>query len=160
MGVQDDRIYGEVWLMTKRKEERSGRERPPVPSLAYRLGTHFTIAAAIIITDLGVALSLGSGAERTWTDVAWMAVHALAIGVVVFLWLPVSHWLAGRLPLTEGVVEGLMVAVIGLLVAGVELRLVGGPGRVAHTVVAVVGMLAGWAMRIPPPQPRGSARRR
>jgi hypothetical protein len=146
--------------MTKRKEKRGEKEQPPAPSLAYRLGSHFTIAVAIVITDFGVALTVDSGAETAWGDVAWMAVHALAIGTVVFLWLPLSAWLARRIRLSEAAVEGLMVLGLGLLVAGVEFGLLRGPGRVAHTVVAVVGMLAGWAMRIPPPQPKRPARRK
>jgi hypothetical protein len=84
-------------------------------------------------------------------DVAWMIVHALAIGVVVFLWLPLSAWMAHRLRLAEVATEGLMILVLGLLVAGVEFGLLRGSDRVAQIVVAVVGMLAGWAMRIEPP---------
>ena len=129
------------------------------PSLASRRGTHFTIAAAIALTGVGVGLMFNSGAETTWVDVAWMIVHALAIGIVVFVWLPLSAWMAGRLRLAEAVTEGLMVLVLGLLVAGVEFGVLRGPDRVAQTVVAVVGMLAGWAMRIEPPEPSSPGKR-
>jgi len=122
-------------------------------STASRLGTQLTIAAAIVLTGVGVGLMFNSGAETTWGDVARMIVHALAIGVVVFLWLPLSAWMAHRLRLAEAVTEGLMVLVLGLLVAGVEFGVLRGPDRVAQTVVAVVGMLTGWAMRIEPPEP-------
>lgn len=123
------------------------------PSLAQRIGTHIAIAAAIVLTDVGVGLMFNSGVETTWVDVAWMIVHALAIGAVVFVWLPLSAWMAGRLRLAEAATEGLMILVLGLLVAGVEFGVVRGSDRVAQTVVAVVGMLAGWAMRIEPPEP-------
>ena len=129
------------------------------PSTASRLGTHFTIAAAIVLTGVGVGLMFNSGAETTWVDVAWMIVHALAIGTVVFVWLPLSAWMARRLRLAEAVTEGLMVLILGLLVAGVEFGLLRGPDRVAQTVVAVVGMLAGWAMRIEPPEPASPGKR-
>jgi hypothetical protein len=89
-----------------------------------------------------------------------MVVHALAIGAVVFLWLPVSVWLAGRVHISEVAVEGLALLGLGLLVAGAELGLLRGPDRVAQTVVAVVGMLAGWAMRIEPPEPKEPPRKR
>jgi len=118
-----------------------------------------TIAAAIVLTGVGVGLMFNSGAETTWVDVAWMIVHALAIGVVVFLWLPLSALMARRLRLEGAVTEGLMVLVLGLLVAGVEFGLLRGPDRVAQTVVAVVGMLAGWAMRIEPPEPASPGKR-
>jgi len=104
-------------------------------------------------------MMFNSGAETTWVDVAWMIVHALAIGIVVFVWLPLSAWMAGRLRLAEAVTEGLMVLVLGLLVAGVEFGVLRGPDRVAQTVVAVVGMLAGWAMRIEPPEPASPGKR-
>ena len=129
------------------------------PSTASRPGTHLTIAAAIVLTGVGVGLMFNSGAETTWVDVAWMIVHALAIGVVVFLWLPLSALMARRLRLEGAVTEGLMVLVLGLLVAGVEFGLLRGPDRVAQTVVAVVGMLAGWAMRIEPPEPASPGKR-
>ena len=129
------------------------------PSLASRRGTHFTIAAAIALTGVGVGMMFNSGAETTWVDVAWMIVHALAIGIVVFVWLPLSAWMAGRLRLAEVATEGLMVLVLGLLVAGVEFGLLRGPDRVAQTVVAVVGLLAGWAMRIEPPEPASPGKR-
>jgi hypothetical protein len=137
-----------------------GETEPTVPSLASRVGTHLTIAVAVAVTDVGVGLTFGSGPGTTWTDVGWTIVHALAIGAVVFLWLPLSAWLARRVRLPEAAVEGLVVAVLGLLVAGVELGLLRGPDRVAQTVVAVFGMLAGWAMRIEPPAPREPPRRR
>jgi len=92
--------------------------------------------------------------------VAWMVVHALAIGAVVFLWLPVSVWLAGRAHVPEVTAEGLTLLGLGLLVAGAELGLLRGPDRVAQTVVAVAGMLAGWAMRIEPPAPKEPPRKR
>ena len=123
------------------------------------MGTHFTITAAVIVTDVGVGLMFNSGAETTWTDVAWMVVHALAIGAVVFLWLPVSVWLVGRTRIPEVAAEGLTLLGLGLLVAGAELGL-RGPDRVAQTVVAVAGMLAGWAMRIEPPEPKEPPRKR
>ena len=129
------------------------------PSTTSRLGTHFTIAAAIALTGVGVGMMFNSGAETTWVDVAWMIVHALAIGIVVFVWLPLSAWMAGRLRLAEAVTEGLMVLVLGLLVAGVEFGVLRGSDRVAQTVVAVVGMLAGWAMRIEPPEPASPGKR-
>ena len=129
------------------------------PSTTSRLGTHFTIAAAIALTGVGVGLMFNSGAETTWVDVAWMIVHALTIGIVVFVWLPLSAWMAGRLRLAEAVTEGLMVLVLGLLVAGVEFGVLRGPDRVAQTVVAVVGMLAGWTMRIEPPEPASPGKR-
>lgn len=129
------------------------------PSTTSRLGTHFTIAAAIVLTGVGVGLMFNSGAETTWVDVAWMIVHALGIGVVVFVWLPLSAWMARRLRLAGAVTEGLMVLVLGLLVAGVEFGLLRGSDRVAQTVVAVVGMLAGWAMRIEPPEPASPGKR-
>ena len=123
------------------------------PSTASRLGTHFTIAAAIVLTGVGVGLMFNSRAETTWVDVVWMIVHALVIGAVVFLWLPLSAWLAGHLRLAEVATEGLMILVLGLLVVAAEFGLLRGSDRVAQTVVAVVGMLAGWAMRIEPPEP-------
>jgi low temperature requirement protein LtrA len=129
------------------------------PSTTSRLGTHLTIAAAIVLTGVGVGLMFNSGAETTWVDVAWMIVHALGIGVVVFVWLPLSAWMARRLRLAGAVTEGLMVLVLGLLVAGVEFGLLRGSDRVAQTVVAVVGMLAGWAMRIEPPEPASPGKR-
>jgi low temperature requirement protein LtrA len=129
------------------------------PSKTSRLGTHLTIAAAIVLTGVGVGLMFNSGAETTWVDVAWMIVHALGIGVVVFVWLPLSAWMARRLRLAGAVTEGLMVLVLGLLVAGVEFGLLRGSDRVAQTVVAVVGMLAGWAMRIEPPEPASPGKR-
>ena len=114
------------------------------PSLAQRLGTHLTIACAVVVTDVGVGLMFGPG-ESTWA--------AVAVGTVVFLWLPLSVWLA-RLPgLPQTAAEGLAIVALGLLVAGAELGLLRGPDRVAQTVVAVFGLLAGWAMRIEPPQP-------
>ena len=137
-----------------------GGTGPPVPSLASRLGTHLAIAAAVVVTSVGVGLMFGSGPGTTWTDVAWTVVHALAIGALVFLWLPLSAWLARRVRLPEAAVEGITVAVLGLLVAGGELGLLRGPDRVAQTAVAVFGMLAGWAMRIEPPAPREPRRRR
>ena len=148
--------------MTGRRNSHStrGETRPPVPSLASRLGTHFTITAAVIVTDVGVGLTFNSGAETAWTDVGWMVVHALAIGAVVFLWLPISVWLAGRTQVPEVAAEGLTLLGLGLLVAGAELGLLRGPDRVAQTVVAVVGMLAGWAMRIEPPEPKKPPRKR
>lgn len=136
-----------------RTRRKTNKAQAALPSTAYRLGSHFTISAAIAITDFGVALTVNSGRETDWADVAWMAVHALAIATLVFLWLPLSAWVARRVRLSEGAVEGLMVLALGLLVAGVEFGLVRGTDRVAHTVVAMVGLLAGWAMRIPPPQP-------
>ena len=129
------------------------------PSTTPRLGTHFTIAAAIVLTGVGVGLTFNSGAETTWVDVAWMIVHALGIGVVVFLWLPLSAWMAGRAGLPEVAAEGVLVVILGLLVAGVEFGLLRGPDRVAQTVVAVVGMLAGWAMRIEPPESASPGKR-
>jgi low temperature requirement protein LtrA len=129
------------------------------PSTTSRLGTHLTIAAATVLTGVGVGLMFNSGAETTWVDVAWMIVHALVIGIVVFLWLPLSAWMAHRLRLAEAVTEGLMVLILGLLVAGVEFGLLRGPDRVAQTVVAVVGLLAGWAMRIEPPEPASPGKR-
>jgi hypothetical protein len=99
-------------------------------------------------------------AGTAWTDVAWMVVHALAIGAVVFLWLPVSVWLAGRVHVPEVVAEGLVFLGLSLLVTGAELGLLRGPDRVAQMVVAVVGMLAGWAMRIEPPEPKEPPRKR
>ena len=124
--------------------------------LAQRLGTHFTIAAAVIVTDVGVGLMFGSG-ESTWMGVAGIIVHALAIGVVVFAWLPLSAWLARWVRLPEVAAEGLTIVVLGLLVGGVELGLLRGPDRVAQAVVAVVGLLAGWAMRIEPPESEESS---
>ena len=77
----------------------------------------------------------------------------MAIGAVVFLWLPLSVWLA-RLPgLPQTAAEGLVIVFLGLLVTGAELGLLRGPDRVAQTVVAMFGLLAGWAMRIEPPEP-------
>ena len=99
-------------------------------------------------------------AETGWVDVAWMAVHALAVGVVVLAWLPLSAWLARTVRLPGAAAEGLMVLLLGLAVAGIEFGVLHHPDRVSHTVVAVVGMLAGWAMRIPPPPPRQPSRRR
>ena len=123
------------------------------PSLAQRMGTHLTIACAVVVTDVGVGLMFGSGVS-TWAEVARAAVHAVAIGAVVFLWLPLSVWLV-RLPgLPQTAAEGVAIVVLGFLVAGVELGLLRGPDRVAQTVVAVFGLLAGWAMRIEPPAPR------
>ena len=122
------------------------------PSLAQRMGTHLTIACAVVVTDVGVGLMFGSG-ESTWAAVARAVVHAVAIGAVVFLWLPLSVWLARLLGLPQTAAEGLAIILLGLLVAGAELGLLCGPDRVAQTVVAVFGMLAGWAMRIEPPQP-------
>jgi hypothetical protein len=89
-----------------------------------------------------------------------MVVHALAIGAVVFLWLPVSVWLAGRVHVPKVAAEGLTLLGLGLLVTGVELGLLRGPDRVAQMVVAVVGMLAGWAMRIKLPEPKEPPRKR
>jgi low temperature requirement protein LtrA len=129
------------------------------PSKTSRLGTHLTIAAAIVLTGVGVGLMFNSGAETTWVDVVWMIVHALTIGAAVFLWLPLSAWMAGRAGLPEVATEGVLVVVLGLLVAGVEFGLLRGPDRVAQTVVAVVGMLAGWAMRIEPPEPASPGKR-
>jgi len=119
------------------------------------MGTHFTIVLAILLTDFGLSMMSRGKVETTWADIPWMAVHSLLIGVVVFVWLPLSAWLSGRTPLSGGVAEGLMVLILGLLVAGVEFGLIRGVERIAHTVSALIGMLAGWAMRIPPPQPRG-----
>jgi low temperature requirement protein LtrA len=148
-------------VMGKKKSHATrGETGPTVPSLASRLGMHFTITAAVIVTDVGVGLMFNSGAETTWPDVAWMVVHALAIGAVVFLWLPVSVWLAGQVHVPEVAAEGLTLLGLGLLVAGAELGLLRGPDRVAQTVVAVAGMLAGWAMRIEPPEPKKPPRKR
>jgi low temperature requirement protein LtrA len=148
-------------VMGKKKSHATrGETGPDVHSLASRLGTHFTITAAVIVTDVGVGLMFNSGAETTWPDVAWMVVHALAIGAVVFLWLPVSVWLAGQVHVPEVAAEGLTLLGLGLLVAGAELGLLRGPDRVAQTVVAVAGMLAGWAMRIEPPEPKKPPRKR
>jgi hypothetical protein len=47
-----------------------------------------------------------------------MVVHALAIGAVVFLWLPASVWLAGRAQVPEVAAEGLILLGLGLLVPG------------------------------------------
>lgn len=137
----------------KKSHSTGGGTEPTTPSLAHRLGTHFTIAAAVIVTDVGVGLMFGSG-ESTWTGVAGIIVHALAIGAVVFVWLPLSAWLAGWVRLPEVAAEGLMIVVLGFLVAGVELGLLRGPDRVAQTVV---GMLARWAMRIEPLEPEESS---
>ena len=148
--------------MMKRRSSHPtrGGTGPTVPSLASRMGTHFTIVAAVVVTGVGVGLMFGSGPGTTWTDVGWTIVHALAIGALVFLWLPLSAWVAHRVRLPEAAVEGLTVVVLGLLVAGVELGLLRSPDRVAQTLVAVFGMLAGWAMRIEPPAPREPRRRR
>jgi hypothetical protein len=140
--------------MSARKGRQERETRGDSPSLASRLGSHFTISAAIVLTDFGVSMMFNPRAETGWADVGWMAVHALAVGVVVLLWLPLSAWLARQARLPGAAAEGVMVVVLGLAVAGIEFGVLHHPDRVSHTVVAVVGMLAGWAMRIPPPPPR------
>jgi hypothetical protein len=139
------------------KRPAPGKAGPEPRSLAFRMGTHFTIAAAIIVTDFGVAMMVVSEG-LDWIGVAWLVLHAVVIGVVVLLWLPLSAWLAGRVRLPEAAAEGLMVLLLGLLVAAVEFGLFRGAASAAHTIVAAVGLLAGWAMRIPPPQPEQSSK--
>ena len=135
-------------------KKRRQNEQPETPSLAYRMGTQFTIALAVVITDFGLAMMARGGVETTWKDLVGLAVHGLAIGVVVFVWLPLAALLAARTPLSGGAAEGVMVLLLGLLVAGVEFGILRGVERSAHTTAALIGMLAGWAMRIPPPSQR------
>ena len=99
---------------------------PREESLDQRLGTHLAIAAAVVVTDVGVGLMFGAGGS-TWVGVAGVVAHVLAIGVVVFAWLPLSAWLARWIRLPEVAAEGLMIVVLGLLVGGVELGLLRGP---------------------------------
>ncbi|HID88235.1 MAG TPA: hypothetical protein EYP52_00790 [Anaerolineae bacterium] len=135
-------------------KKRRQEEQPEAPSLAYRMGNQFTIALAIVLTDFGLSLMSRGQVETTWGDIPLMAIHSLVIGVVVFLWVPASAWLARRTGLREGVAEGIMVLIFGLLGAGVEYGLIRGIERWAHTVALLIGVLAGWAMRIPPPESR------
>ena len=132
--------------------------QPAESPLQARRGNQLTIAAAVAVTDFGIGLILNSEMGTSWTDIVWVIVHALAIGAVVFLWLPLSAWLTSRLRLREATAEGLTVLVLGLLVAWVEFGLLHNSDHVTHIVVAVFGLLAGWAMRIPPPQPKAPLR--
>ena len=99
---------------------------PREESLAHRLGTHLAIVAVVVVTDVGVGLMFGAGGP-TWMGVAGVVAHALAIGAVVFAWLPLSARLARWIRLPEVAAEGLMIVVLGLLVGGVELGLLRGP---------------------------------
>ncbi len=135
-------------------KKRRQEEQPEAPSLAYRMGNQFTIALAIVLTDFGLSLMSRGQVETTWSDIPLMAIHSLVVGVVVFLWVPASAWLARRTGLREGVAEGIMVLIFGLLGAGVEYGLIRGIERWAHTTALLIGVLAGWAMRIPPPESR------
>ena len=120
-------------------------------SLAQRMGTHLTIVCALVVTNMGTELTFSQG-ESASADVAQAAVHAVAIGAVVFLWLPLSVWLARSPGLSQIAAEGVVTIILGLIVAGVERWLLRGPDHLDQTVVAVSGMLVGWAMRIEPPQ--------
>ena len=135
-------------------KKRRQEEQPEAPSLAYRMGNQFTIALAIVLTDFGLSLMSRGQVETTWSDIPLMVIHSLVVGVVVFLWVPASAWLARRTGLREGVAEGIMVLIFGLLGAGVEYGLIRGIERWAHTTALLIGVLAGWAMRIPPPESR------
>lgn len=143
--------------MSKPKKQQPN-DQVQAPSLAYRLGNQFTIALAVVLTDFGLSLMSRGQVETTWGDIALMVLHSLLIGVAVFLWLPASAWLARRTALAEGAAEGAMVLVFGLTGAAVEFGLIGGVERWAHTIALLVGTLAGWAMRIPPPESRKKAK--
>ncbi len=134
-------------------------EQPETPSLAYRMGNQFTIALAIVLTDFGLSLMSRGEVETTWSDIPVMVIHSIFIGVAVLLWLLASVWLARKTGMREGVVEGIMVLVFGLLGAGIEYGLIRGIERWAHTTALVIGVLAGWAMRIPPPESRKAKKR-
>ncbi|HEY77113.1 MAG TPA: hypothetical protein G4O00_13225 [Thermoflexia bacterium] len=137
-------------------KKRRQDERPEAPSLAYRLGNQFTISLAIVLTDFGLSLMSRGEVETTWADIPVMVIHSLLIGVAVFLWLLAAVWLARKTGMKEGVAEGVMVLIFGLLGAGVEYGLIRGIERWAHTAALLIGVLAGWAMRIPPPESRKS----
>ncbi len=135
-------------------KKRRQEEQPEEPSLAYRMGNQFTIALAIVLTDFGLSLMSRGKVETTWADIPLMGLHSLLIGVAVFLWLLAAVWLAQKTGMRPGVAEGVMVLAFGLVGAGVEFGLIRGIERWAHTIALLIGVLAGWAMRIPPPESR------